>query len=1841
MAEQTQNPGAVTNSFTKGMVKDYNDTFVGEGLWTHARNAVNNSHDGHVGVIGNEPSNLFCINLPYTLIGVIHLIDDQWVVFTTNDIDSEIGIFDESACSYTKVVNAKCLNFKTSNLITGVSRKRYDCERLVYWDDGLNPTRYINVDDPQSFMKYTEILVNDCIQRTYSTNLDCEKIRLASIVNHPCITLEKGKSGGTLANGSYQVCLAYTVDGVRVTDYFGMSEVQSIFHHSNVAGSLEVKITKIDKTFDEFELAVVSNVNQQTVAKRLGYYSTSQGTIYIDSISPELVTIPLTQIALRTEPIEKTDSMYSVNNYLLRIGTYSKFKFNYQKQANQIKAKWVAVEYPSNYYKKGGNNVGYQRDEQYSFFIRWVYNTGEKSESYHIPGREAIQTDRELVFGDDAYEALAGTQMERWKVENTASFDAAQSYTLSDGGRVIGTGNMGYWESTELYPDNRFDIWGDLCGKPIRHHKFPDATVNPSLNHFTPVNNNIVIMGVQFSNITHPLGLDGNPITSIVGYEILRGSREGSKTIIASGLLNNMREYVIPEGTPGVTGLYQNYPFNDLRPDYYLTSNEALITEGSFDNRKSDPLKNYRQDVFSFHSPDTTFTEPFLNVQELKVYGEFQGKSYGYFDNPWKHPKNKFLGQNVEIVNKALQVINIVSKLSNDSFPPGSIELTGTTTMPIKLNLAPKKPEQKKTVLGGILGGIVNIFAPGAGDVVAGVVDGIAYGINLVAYEAQMVVIKYIQSETLAAQMQLLVYGLIPKRQYALQFNSHGFYNAFKQAIKGKQRRKLDDSLYVRGNIQGFTSQFRVNNLYRGNYVILKLADNTKLDDPSLQDTSRNLISDINIEPRKSFASDISSHYGCIKIPLPAQYGQLESIKQIPVSNCVGTSSAVASMKFTSDVMFGGDIYINKFTEKNSMFFFSDWMIDVPDETDYDYRNYINVPFPRYWMNTTYAEYKLLQSTSREHHHLDKITNRFFYIHKGYMYLFNSGVREFFVESEVNVAHRDWGEELSKRHYDSDSFTDLGLIMRSDIIRSGNYYKYDYSLSVSKLYNNFISWGNILPRTYDPNTYSTCYTYRPNRVIYSQPQQEEITKDNWRLFLVNNYKDFNSPVTAIKPVSKNGALFMLKYQSPIQFIGVDQLQTDAGTKITIGDGGLFQQPLQNLVNSDESYEYGSNQNRFASIGTTHGIFWVSQNQGKVFQYAGQLNEISRNGLKWWFAKYLPSYLLKAYPNYPLYDNPVKGVGVQMIYDNTNEIVYITKKDYKPKRTNLLYDNGGFYYLGPTTSTVSTCPSGYTLQGNMCVSNTPSCPIGYQLINGQCVKTETVPAIQSGTVTQVSRTPYEVYGNYGTRIYNSASTSSGFTLLNTNNSFWIRQANPANWNSLTADQKQAFDLNNGPVNRLSIWGRTLSGTTELNNYNHSGANLNPVNQWIGFDVCINIATTKTYYIALAADNEYRFLLDGTLILSDTTDATSTFNYLHIYPVTISAGSHILRLEGRNVGQKAGFGCEVFDLDNRPSGTSVVDFLNAQTNYDNLIVLFTTRNVTQFSSNLFSCPVGFGLANPSCTQPVCQKVVTTAPTNATVTPTQVTVREKIYCNFDNTDCWEDASWTLSYDPKNQMWISFHDWIPSFLIPGKAHFMSVKMNSIWKHNVRCDSYTNFYGIDYPFEVEFVSSTGQQVNSMRNIEYLLEAYKSHNECRDKFHVLDANFDQAIIYNSEQVSGLLELELKNKSNPLTLLTYPQIRTQSIGINYSKEENKYRFNQFWDITKNRGEFQNMNLPMFNTEPNGYKFQINPVYVDYNKSALQRKKFRHNVNKVLLRKLKSNDTKYLFKLSNQKVLQSPR
>ena len=161
------------STFIKGLNKDSDQGFLGEGMWTHARNAVNNTSEGDVGTISNESANVLCviagatITAPYKyVIGTIHLFSDKWLIFTAahateiniNSSMSEIGLFDEESCTYRPIVQDKCLGFSKTNLISGASRQLQACSWQVYWSDGLNPDRYLNVGDPKLWPSLSEYI---------------------------------------------------------------------------------------------------------------------------------------------------------------------------------------------------------------------------------------------------------------------------------------------------------------------------------------------------------------------------------------------------------------------------------------------------------------------------------------------------------------------------------------------------------------------------------------------------------------------------------------------------------------------------------------------------------------------------------------------------------------------------------------------------------------------------------------------------------------------------------------------------------------------------------------------------------------------------------------------------------------------------------------------------------------------------------------------------------------------------------------------------------------------------------------------------------------------------------------------------------------------------------------------------------------------------------------------------------------------------------------------------------------------------------------------------------------------------------------------------------------------------------------------------------------------------------------------------------------------------------------------------------------------------------------------------------------------------------------------------
>ncbi|BCV01384.1 MAG: hypothetical protein CM15mV42_0600 [uncultured marine virus] len=111
-----------------------------------------------------------------------------------------------------------------------------------------------------------------------------------------------------------------------------------------------------------------------------------------------------------------------------------------------------------------------------------------------------------------------------------------------------------------------------------------------------------------------------------------------------------------------------------------------------------------------------------------------------------------------------------------------------------------------------------------------------------------------------------------------------------------------------------------------------------------------------------------------------------------------------------------------------------------------------------------------------------------------YMYTHVNGINEFYVESEVNLAQRDWDDQQKKRHYDIFEYTNVDELFDAAIIKEDNFYKYDYSLSASRFITNLTSYGEVQSRDYDPKVAEQCYSYYPKRLIYSLQAQKESKK---------------------------------------------------------------------------------------------------------------------------------------------------------------------------------------------------------------------------------------------------------------------------------------------------------------------------------------------------------------------------------------------------------------------------------------------------------------------------------------------------------------------------------------------------------------------------------------------------------------------------------------------------------------------------------------------------------------------------------------------------------------------------
>lgn len=176
------------------------------------------------------------------------------------------------------------------------------------------------------------------------------------------------------------------------------------------------------------------------------------------------------------------------------------------------------------------------------------------------------------------------------------------------------------------------------------------------------------------------------------------------------------------------------------------------------------------------------------------------------------------------------------------------------------------------------------------------------------------------------------------------------------------------------------------------------------------------------------------------------------------------------------------------------------------------------------------------------------------------------------------------------------------------------------------------------------------------------------------------------------------------------------------------------------------------------------------------------------------------------------------------------------------------------------------------------------------------------------------------------------------------------------------------------------------------------------------------------------------------------------------------------------------------------------------------------------------------------------------------------------FTKNDLSECGQWTLSFDLRRNIWISFHSYIPDFYLWNREHLFSVKNNQIWIHDDNKCEYNRFYGEDAPIKLEFIARQ-ENNQSFKYYSSILDTQSDQcvgEDCNSWLCDRHTTFDSISLTNKWQGTGTIKLDLKddyevcNEDNLLDKITERKGR-----VFVTRENSEFRFGDLQDYTKSR------------------------------------------------------------------------
>jgi hypothetical protein len=429
-----------------GLSRDASREKSEAGTSPYARNVV---FDKQVGSITQENGFVSQDSIRGLIIG-IHATNAH-IIYITYQVETKktlIVYVDTNTKQVTEVLETNYFNYSVERPIEIIAWYNYNQDLIIMFSDGVfeksTAPRLINLMDIGVKLNNNKEFLNE--EEANST-------LLFSNIAVPRYSIKYGNKTTNDVDLLFFTIAYVLPDGVTTTRFLPiLAEAYPLFgFKSEYKKSVTFKIEDLDPFFSQFVIGIIAFRDNAIFAYNTDFISYTDSTYEytFNSITGLNVVTP-DSIIVEKATFEKVKSLTIGNDVAILGGIVTKKVTSYQKYANNLKL---------NLYFDYRLDNRHQApllcpDEVYYFTIAAIFNNGTYSEEFHIPNRDAVNTDLDFINKTElGLTDLPDIDISKFKVINTGGW-VNPSVGLPNFNNLSETKlNWGYWQNKETYPN--------------------------------------------------------------------------------------------------------------------------------------------------------------------------------------------------------------------------------------------------------------------------------------------------------------------------------------------------------------------------------------------------------------------------------------------------------------------------------------------------------------------------------------------------------------------------------------------------------------------------------------------------------------------------------------------------------------------------------------------------------------------------------------------------------------------------------------------------------------------------------------------------------------------------------------------------------------------------------------------------------------------------------------------------------------------------------------------------------------------------------------------------------------------------------------------------------------------------------------------------------------------------------------------------------------------------------------------------------------------------------------------------------------------------------------------